>query len=162
MHSNNICCSDLWCVRLCGNVILFRHSSVLNWHRFFLRSFTLPNISREVFVDVLWSVEPDRLTQEKKSTKIYYNQISLWSELEEDVKMQSMLKMVWVIFFEGIWTFGTPSVGCDSPPRCLSARSLSAARWPKQGTGHAVVQGLAPPPRLHKLKLYACILLRDQ
>lgn len=64
--------------------------------------------------------------------------------MEEDVKMQSRFKMVWVLFSEGIWTFGTPSAGRDFPPSCLSAHSHSAAPWPEHGTGQALVQGSPP------------------
>lgn len=78
---------------------------------------------------------------QKRSKEIYYNQISLWSKLKEDVKMESRLNMAWVILSRGIWTFRALSVGRDYPPCCFSARSCSEAQWAEHGTSRAVVRG---------------------
>lgn len=80
--------------------------------------------------------------KKKRNTKIYYNHISLWSELKEDVKMESRLNVACIILSRGIWTFGTLSVGRDCPPCCSSACSSSEPQWAEHGTSHAAVMGL--------------------
>ncbi len=75
-----------------------------------------------------------------RKIEIYYNQIRLWSELKEDVKMQSRLNVAGVLLSRGIWTCRVLSVGRDYPP-CFSARSCSEAQWAEHGTNGAVVRG---------------------
>lgn len=77
----------------------------------------------------------------KKDTEIYHNQIRLWSELKEDVKMESMLNVAWFILSRGIWTLRALSVGCEYPPCCFSARSCSETQWAEHGTNCSVVRG---------------------
>lgn len=61
--------------------------------------------------------------QLKVQTKeIYYNQISLWSKLKEDVKIQSRLSVVRVIHSAGVWTFWALAVFCEFPSCCFPSR----------------------------------------
>lgn len=52
-------------------------------------------------MDVFCSAEPGGPAAKGADKEIYYNQISLWSKLEEDVKMQSRLNAARVIHSEG-------------------------------------------------------------
>ena len=99
---------------------------------------------------------------QERCTEIYYNQIRLWSELKEDVKMESRLNVAWVILSRVIWTFRAQSVGPDYPPRCFSARSPLWSSMGRAWAPAALWLRVRLPLWLLKLKLYVCSALEYQ
>lgn len=139
---------------------MFPDTRKLNFFSFDFYHFALSIMHMKPALGTFWSSFLERgrsqACWQERCTEIYYKQIRLWSELKEDVKMQSRLNVAWAVCFRqafgpsGHWVYAVitlPAVSVHAPALKLDGQSMApAALWLR----------VRLPLWLLKLKLYVC------